>query len=157
MAYWQETPFRQRSRFANSPIADVSWRTPARPPKYSDLLQRRKQLLDSNLWWKTATYYTIFLRGINRHLSRLNILHMKDITDGISENYTGTYEWELKYVSHPMPSPYVDSGMDVVVFLSWQGANSEYVLRLYGIHIEFYKKHMILDLRRSSLLITFKL
>ena len=82
---------------------------------------------------------------------------MKDITDGISENYTGTYEWELKYVSHPTPSPYVDSGMDVVVFLSWQGANSEYVLWLYGIHVEFYAKHMILDLRRSSLLITFKL
>ena len=34
-----KTPSRQRSRFANSPIADVSWRTPARPPKYSDLLQ----------------------------------------------------------------------------------------------------------------------
>ena len=56
-----------------------------------------------------------------------------------------------------MPSPYVDSGMDVVVFLSWQGANSKYVLRLYGIHVGFYAKHMILDLRRSSLLITFKL
>jgi len=41
---------------------------------------------------------------------------MKDITDGISGKYTSTYEWELKYVSHPTPSPYVDSGMDVVVF-----------------------------------------
>ena len=109
------------------------------------------------MWWKTTTYYTRFLRGINRHLSRLDILHMKDITDGISGKYTGTYEWELKYVSHPTPSPYVDSGMDVVVFLSWQGANSEYVLRLYGIHVEFYVKHMILDLQRSSLLIIFKL
>ena len=109
------------------------------------------------MWWKTTTYYTIFLRGINRHLSPLDILHIKDITDGISGKYTGTYEWELKYVSHPTPSPYVDSGMDVVVFLSWQGANSEYVLPLYGIHVEFYAKHMILDLRRSSLLIIFKL
>ena len=109
------------------------------------------------MWWKTTTYYTRFLRGINRHLSRLDILHIKDITDGISGKYTGTYEWELKYVSHPTPSLYVDSSMDVVVFLSWQGANSEYVLRLYGIHVECYAKHMILDLRRSSLLITFKL
>ncbi len=107
---------------------------------------------------KTTTYYTRFLRGNNRHLSRLDILHSKDITDGISEKYTSTYEWELKYyASHPMPSPYVDSSMDVVIFLSWQSANSEYVLRLYGIHIELYAKHMILDLRRSSLLITFKL
>ena len=109
------------------------------------------------MWWKMTTYYTIFLRRINRHLSRLDILHMKDITDGISGKYTGTYEWELKYVSHPMPSPYVDSSMDVVIFLSWQSANSEYVLRLYGIHVELYAKHKILYLRRSSLLITFKL
>ncbi len=110
---------------ANSPIADVSWRTPARPPKYLDLLQQRKQLLDSNMWWKTTTYNTIFLCGINRRLSRLDILHMKDITDGISGTYTGTYKWELKYVSHPTPSLYVDSGMDVVVFLSWQLARCQ--------------------------------
>jgi len=45
--------------------------------------------------------------------------------------------------------------MDVVIFLSWQSANSEYVLWLYGIRVDFYAKHMILDLRRSSLLITF--
>ena len=109
------------------------------------------------MWWKTTTYYTRFLRRINLHLSRLDILHSKDITVGISGKYTGTYEWELKYVSHPTPSPYVDSGMDVVVFLSWQGANSEYVLRLYGMHVELYAKHMIPDLRRSSILITFKL
>ncbi len=56
-----------------------------------------------------------------------------------------------------MPSPYVDSSMDVVILLSWRSANSEYVLQLYGIHVELYAKHMILDLRRSSLLITFKL
>ena len=82
---------------------------------------------------------------------------MKDITDGISGNYTGTYEWELKCGSYSMPSPYVDSSMDVVIDLSWRTATSEYVHRLYGIHVEFYAKHMILDLRRSSLLITFKL
>ncbi len=84
-------------------------------------------------------------------------MHSKDITDGIRGKYTSTYEWELKYVSHPTPSPYVDSSMDVVIYLSWRSANSEYVLQLYGIHVEFYAKHMILDLWRSSLLITFKL
>ncbi len=109
------------------------------------------------MWWKTTTYCTRFLRGINRHLSRLDILHSKYITDGISGKYTSTYEWELKYESHPTPSPYVDFSMDVVIYLSWQSANSEYVLWLYGIHVEFYVKHMILDLQRSSLLITFKL
>jgi hypothetical protein len=41
---------------------------------------------------------------------------------------------------------YVDSSMDVVIFLSWQSANSEYVHRLYGIRVESYAKHMILDL-----------
>ncbi len=56
-----------------------------------------------------------------------------------------------------MPSSYVDSSMDVVIFLSWRSANSEYVLRSYGIRVESYAKHMILDLRRSSLLITFEL
>ncbi len=106
---------------------------------------------------KTTTYYVRFLRGNIRHLSRLDILHSKDITDGISGKYTSIYEWELKYVSHPTPSPYVNSSMDVVIYLSWRSANSEYVLWLYGIHVELYAKHMILDLRRSSLLITFKL
>ena len=107
------------------------------------------------MWWKTTTYYTIFIRRINRHLSRLDILHMKDITDGISGKYTGTYEWELKYVSHPTPSPYVDSSMDVVIYLRWQVAIKEHVHRLYRIRVELYAKHTILDLRRSSLLITF--
>ena len=109
------------------------------------------------MWQRATTYCTRFLRRINRHLSRLDILHSKDITDGISGKYTSTYDWELKYVSYPTPSPYVDSSMDVVMFLSWQSANSDYVLWLYGIHVDFYAKHMILDLRRSSLLITFKL
>ena len=80
---------------------------------------------------------------------------MKDITDGISGKYSSTYEWELKYVSHPTPSPYVDSGMDVVIYLRWRVATEEHVHRLYGIRVELYAKHMILDLRRSSLLITF--
>ena len=62
----------------------------------------------------------------------------KDITDGISGIYIGTYEWELKYVSHPMPSPYVDSSMDVVIDLSWRITTSEHVHRLYGIRVEFY-------------------
>ncbi len=51
-----------------------------------------------------------------------------------------------------MPFPYVDSGMDVVIFLSWQNANSEYVHRIYEIRVESYAKHMILDLRQRSLL-----
>jgi hypothetical protein len=104
---------------------------------------------------KTTTYYTIFPRGNNWHLSRLDILQSKDITDGISGKYTGTYEWELKYVSNLTPSPYVDSSMDVVIFLSWRSANSEYVHWLYWIRVESYPRHMILDIRRSSLLITF--
>ena len=56
-----------------------------------------------------------------------------------------------------MPSPYIDSSMDVVIYLRWRVATEEHVHQLYGIRVEFYAKHMILDLRRSSLLITFSI
>ena len=92
----------------------------------------------------------IFPCGNNQHLSRLDILQSKDITVGISGHYTGTYEEELKDVSHSMPSPCVDSSMDVVISLSWRNANSEYVHRIYKICVESYAKHMILDLQWSS-------
>ena len=63
----------------------------------------------------------------------------------------------IKCGSYSTPSPYVDSSMDVVIYLRWQVAIEEHVHRLYGIRVELYAKHTILDLRRSSLLITFKL
>ena len=63
----------------------------------------------------------------------------------------------IKCGSYSTPSPYVDSGMDVVIHLRWRVATEEHVHRLYGIRVELYAKHTILDLRRSSLLITFNI
>ncbi len=156
MAYWRVTPFAKghNSLISQSPMW-VGERQ--RAPQISGSASTKEAAVRFRYVVKTTTYYKIFLRGNNQHLSGLDILHLKDITDGISGKYSSTYGWEFKYVSHPMPSPYIDSSMDVVIFLSWRGANSEYVLRLYGIHVELCAKHMIPDLRRSSLLITFKL
>ena len=62
------------------------------PPKSSDLLQRKKQLLDSSTWLETTTYYTRFPRGTNRHLNRWDILHLKRYHTRNQWEYTNAHE-----------------------------------------------------------------
>ncbi len=62
------------------------------PPISSDLLQRKKQLLDSSTWLKMTTYCTRFPRGTNRHLSQLDILHMKRYHTRNQWEYTNAHE-----------------------------------------------------------------
>ena len=62
------------------------------PPKSSDLLQRKKQLLDSSTWLETTTYYARFLRGTNRHLNRWDILHLKRYHTQNQWEYTNAHE-----------------------------------------------------------------
>ena len=101
---------------------------------------------------KMTTYYTIFLHGNNQHISWLDILQLKGYHH---RNQWKSYQHKqtgFKFISSSKPSPYVDSGMDLVIFLSRRNANSKYVHWIYEICIESYAKQMILGLQRTSLL-----